>query len=123
MKNKPNLFAVLTSLIRLQIKRFADLTQLASLEAKLAGKSFIRILVLIYIMGFFLLSTWLGLLVILFVWLISLQVSWLMAAFVVTLLNFTTLIIILFTILKMKQNLFFPATRRQIANTSIKKVL
>jgi hypothetical protein len=118
MKNRTSLFVIVSTLISLHIKRMTNFIQLATLEAKLTGKTLIRMTILLYVMGFFVLSTWASLLLILFIYLVSLQFSELFAAFIIMLLNLAGLFIIVFSLLRMKQDLLFPATRRQIANVS-----
>lgn len=115
-KKKPSLLMIITNLVGAYVKRLTDLTQLASLEAKLAVKSLIKIIILVYFLGFVFISTWLCLLLVLFLYLVSLQFSWISAAFIITSLNCIIFFIIIFSIFKLKKNIFFPATRRQIGH-------
>jgi uncharacterized membrane protein YqjE len=119
MRNKTTqtLFAIFSNLIHAYVKRITDLVQLAGLEARLAGKTLIQISILIYIVSVLLISTWFCMLLLLFIYLVSLQFTWVVAAFIITILNVALLFVTIFSILKIKRNLFFPATRRQLEIT------
>lgn len=114
-KTATSFFMIILNLISAYVKRFADISRLTVLEAKLAGITLIKITILIYIMSLLLFSTWLCILLVLFMYLISLHYSWLFASSLITIVNFVLLILVTFFVLKLKRNLLFEATRRQLA--------
>jgi hypothetical protein len=99
----PNLFRVINNMTRL-IKQ----------DAYLAGRSVVLIITLAVMLACLLTSTWLGILAVIFVCLIKLKWSWIIATTIVFLLNFLLLLVIGMVISKAKENLSFPATRRQL---------
>jgi uncharacterized membrane protein YqjE len=107
---------IITNIIQASIKIITGLMHLARLETHLARKSFIIIIVLIFCLGSLLTSTWLSLLVVLFIWLVSMHWSWLFSALIILFLNVVIFTSFLLSILKIKENLLFHATRRQLHN-------
>ena len=90
------------------------ITSLMAAEARLAGKSIILLITLSIVLASFITSTWICLLVMLFVFFTSLGWSVAAALTIIFLLNLLTLIIILFIMLRVKKNLLFPKTRRNL---------
>lgn len=119
MRKKPGLTSILSNLLIAYINRLTDLIHLAGLEAKLAVKTLVNIIILIFIMIIFLISTWLCFLFLVFSYLISLHLSWVFSAFILTLLNIILFAVVCLFILKIKKNLFFPATRKQLKNDNV----
>lgn len=121
MKHKKSLGLVfiLKNLLQAYLKRLSDLSHLAGLEAKLAGRTIITLTLLSIILVFIVLSTWLSLLLLVFIFLVSLHYTLLFASLVITGLNFFLLIILYFSMVRIKKNLYFPATRRQLANMNL----
>ena len=114
-----NLTTLIRNLIRAYLKRLSDITRLAKLEARLAGKSFIRILFLLFILGFLFMSGWLCILLMLFLCFISLQFSFLSSALIITFINLLLMIGILLYVKHLKKALFFPVTRKQLNETKL----
>lgn len=90
-----------------------NLMQLASLETQLALKSVLRILMLSVVFAMLVVTTWIGLLAALFVFLLSLHLSWLLTFLIVGLLNISMLVGVGLLILRVKKDMSFTATRRQ----------
>lgn len=107
---------ILKDLLQAYLKRLSDLSELAGLEAKLAGRTLITLVLLGVLMVFLILSTWFSLLLLLFVFLIYLHCSLILASSIITGLNVVALVILYFSMVKIKKNLYFPATRRQLAS-------
>lgn len=108
---------MLLNLVRLRVRRVTDLVQLIGLETKLAGRTLVRIIILMFVMIVLIIATWIAILVMIFTFLIAFHFSALTAAIIITLLNLILLIAVIIAILRIKENLFFPATRRQLSNT------
>ena len=121
--NHTNITTLLKTLIETYIKRLSNLTQLASLEAKLAGKTLIKITILLLIAIFLVASAWFSLLLVTYLYLVSLHYSWLCSAIIVACINIFLLVLVLMYILIIKKYLFFPATRRQIGNTHLNSAI
>jgi hypothetical protein len=102
-------------------KRLMNLLRLAKLEAQLAGKTFWQLLLLCFIFSGLLLSAWLSILGLLFVFLLSFHLSWLLIFSLIVLLNFFLLLVIGLFIMYLKKNMLFPATRRQWNKDNAKK--
>jgi hypothetical protein len=107
---------IITNIIQASIKIITGVMHLTSLEANLARKSFIIIIALIFCLASLLTSTWLSLLVVLFIWLLSMHWSLLFSALIIMSLNVIIFTTLLLSILKIKENLLFHATRRQLHN-------
>lgn len=117
MKNKKfNLFLTFKYLITSYLKRWTDFTHLAQLEAKLAFHTVLQLTILVYILGFILTATWISLLLLLFLYLVSLHYSLIFCAAVILIMNLCLLLGMILYILKIKQRLYFNATRRQLTH-------
>lgn len=112
--NHTNVITVIIKLIQAHLKRLSDILHLASLEAKLAVKTSFSLAALFFIVCILLTSSWLSLLFLLCSFILSLGYSLLFSALVIASLNILLLIISCLIIWKLKQNLFFPATRKEI---------
>ncbi|MBA3661818.1 MAG: hypothetical protein H0W64_08830 [Gammaproteobacteria bacterium] len=117
-KDSISLFNIAKHLLQAYLKKISDVTQLATLEAQLAGRTFITMMVLFVVLFFFLISTWLSLLVLLFFFFIWLQFSSLAASAMIVLFNALVVLSTCVYLKQIKKNLFFPATRRQLAHFS-----
>lgn len=89
---------------------------LFSLEAKIAGRSLVIILMLGFLLGLLLTAFWLCLLTIFTVYLVSIHWSLLSALGLVAALNAIFILIVFVLILQHKNNLTFPEIRRQFHN-------
>lgn len=116
-KKKPTLSKAILNLIFLVPTFFSILSKIATLvefEARLAGKSLIRLIVLSIVFGTLLTATWLGVLAVLFSYLQSLLLTPLLSLFIILLLNIVLLVIIGFCLNSTKKNLLFPEIRNQL---------
>lgn len=118
-KKRSTLILIIKNLAQMYLNRLGNIAQLASLEAQLARKTLATIVFLFLILAFLLISTWMSLLLLLFIYLISLHYSLLFASSVIVGLNIILLLVIVLYLQKIKKNLFFPATRRQLSNLGI----
>jgi predicted membrane protein len=113
-KNSLNIFAIVKNLTQTFFKLVTDLKNLAAAEAQLAISS-LATMVFLYVLGALLsLTTWLSILGMIIASLIAFHFSLLFAFFFVTLLNVIAVGLIALYILRMKENLKFKATRRQL---------
>jgi uncharacterized membrane protein YqjE len=99
-------------------KLVSDVFHLASAEAALAKQSLANIVLLSFVFGALFTSTWLCVLGLIVTSLMALfQLSLLASIAIVTLLNFIMIAIAAVIFIKLKGNLFFRATRRQLSST------
>lgn len=109
------LVGVIKNLVQTLLHFLGDLTSLASLEARLAGKSLLSLVLLTFVLGAFFISAWLCFLALLTVFFVSvLQYSWLVSLSLVLLSNLLMILVVGFVMAKLKDNLLFRATRRQL---------
>jgi len=87
---------------------------LASYEAKLAGKSLIKIIIIAIVSGIVVAATWLCLLAIYGLYLVSLGWSYQATLFIILLINLLILVILAILIMYTEKNLSFRATRHHI---------
>lgn len=116
-ENNFSIVATLQSLAQTFFKALADAASLVGAEALLAGKSLINIVVLIVVMRILAIITWLCLCGSLAVYLAQLTQSWSISLLALALVNFIALFAVYLMQLKLKKNLSFPATRRQLLNS------
>lgn len=102
----PSLFSLITNMIRL-----------IGYEAQLAGRSLIIIVVLCIFLATLLTSTWLCLLSMLFVYLIS-YLNLIVSLGIIFLLNLFLMLVVGIILARTKKNLLFPETRRQFSHLS-----
>ncbi|EKD72617.1 MAG: hypothetical protein ACD_45C00623G0003 [uncultured bacterium] len=98
------------------INILSNVIALVNLETRIAGKTIVAILTLAVIYATLLTATWLSLLAILVVYLVSLQWSLLVSLLIALALNIVCLLVIGLILLRMKKNLFFPATVSECRN-------
>lgn len=91
----------------------SNMVSLLGVEARLAGKALLIILLLSLMFASLLTISWVCLLGMLFLYLISLHWSWLFSLFVIFMGNTILLLMIGIIILTIKNNLFFSATREK----------
>lgn len=111
-KKALSLIKIFKNLIQAYVQRITDITHLASLEARLAIKTLITISILCLVIVLFAISFWLNLLLVFYLYLVSLHYSFLASAIFILGLNFVAILVTYLVIRKIKKNLFFPATRR-----------
>lgn len=92
------------------------MTELIGAESRIAVKSIILIIMLSAIFGCLLVASWLCLMGVVCVYLVSLQLSWMSSLLIIFSLNILILIFIGIYIIRVKERLFFPATRYQVRN-------
>jgi len=115
-KKKPSFSRAILNLIVLVPTIFGLLQKIVTLleaEARLAGQSFIQLIVLSMVFGSLLTATWVGVLAMLYLYFQSLAWTPLLSLFVLFVINVLTLIIVAFCLCKAKKNLFFPEVRSQ----------
>lgn len=124
-EKKTSLIPILVNLAQAYLKRLCDVIELASLEARLAVRTLFSLAILFFVACILVFSSWLCLLFLAFLYLVSLQYTPLFAASIITLMNVVLLLTCGIYIWNVKRNLFFPATRKQLygANNADKELL
>lgn len=117
-----SIFSAITDLVLFYIKRVSDLVHLAALEAQLALRTLVVIAILIFITTSLLTVCWASLLTFIFFYLVSIQFSNLLASGIIFFINVIVLATIVFAIYKIKDNLFFPATTKQLSEHNVSKL-
>lgn len=118
-KESSNIFGIFKNLLLSHAKRLVDLFYLANLEARLAGKTLVSLIVMAVLLLFLLSSTWLSLLFLIFFIFLYFNFSQLFAATIIFLLNLLMIGAIYIYVRIIRKNLTFPATRRQLANITL----
>ncbi|MDR3477394.1 MAG: phage holin family protein [Gammaproteobacteria bacterium] len=113
-ENKVSFTGLITNLFQTSFKLVSDTISLANAEAHLAGRSLKEIVILSFFLAALLSTTWFCVIAMIVCYLVSMHFSWLAALSTVTLLNIFLMIVIGIVMLKLKHNLTFPATRRQL---------
>ena len=90
---------------------------LIGLEARLAGRSIITIIIFTFVFGISLTSTWLCILAMLYNYFLSLHWSWQLAGSLIILLNLLLMIVSAIILSKSKNNLTFPVTRKHFLHS------
>jgi len=90
------------------------LTSLVGMEARLAGRSLIILVMLSIVGGILLAAIWICVLAMFYIYLIAWHWSPLQILALITVLNIVLLFIIGWVMSKFKRNLTFPETRRQL---------
>lgn len=116
-----SLFRLIKQIMHSGFSLASDLLTLARLESKLAKQSLTRIIALLFLAAILLFSTWFYFLVFLVIYLVSLHINLLISLSLITLLNIVLLFIVCIYISKLRANLFFPVTRRQLKIASSSK--
>jgi hypothetical protein len=120
-ENKASIVKIVANVFQSVFKLFRDITILASAEARLARASAANLIIMVFVLGALLTCTWLTLLGLLIAYLLSIKISLVFALASAVVINLFLLMIVLLIMLKLKSNLFFPATRKQISRT--KKII
>lgn len=95
-------------------KVFSDTFGLFSLEVRRAGLTLMWMVALGAVGALLMVTAWIGLMLVLVLWAVSLGVHWTVAILTVSLANALVAAVCLFVCLMMSRNLLFPATRRQL---------
>lgn len=93
---------------------FSDLFRLFSLEVRRAGLTLMWMVALGAIAAMLVVTAWLGLMVALTLWAVSLGVTWTSAIVAISLANLLVAANSLFVCVTMSRNLLFPAIQRQL---------
>jgi len=113
-KNSASFLEVVNNITKTFFTLLSDTFSLAKLEMNLARES-LGYIVILSLIGISLLSiTWLCVIGIIFLLLVSLHFSVLTALLSITLLNIFLLACIITALIRLRRNLHFPATRRQL---------
>lgn len=113
-KKKPSFSRAILNLVVLVPTVFGLLQKVVALlevEARLAGRSFIQLIVLSMVFGSLLTATWVGVLAMLYLYFQSLLWTPLLSLFMLFIINVAMLIIVTLCLCKAKKNLFFPEVR------------
>jgi hypothetical protein len=119
-KKKPESSSIVKTILNLVIllptlyNLVGKIVALASYEARLAGKSLIKIIIIAIMSGILLASTWLCLSAIYGLYLVSLGLSYQVTLFVIVLVNLLILCIFAILIMYTEKNLSFRATRHHL---------
>jgi hypothetical protein len=121
--SKGALMGAVMSLVLLVPKLFnfmGNISTLVKLEAQQAGRNLTIIVLLMFISAILLTSSWLCLLGLAYLYLVSLHIGAIPALTIVTIFNLLLLLIIGLIIYTLKRNLFFPATFAQLSKAKLK---
>lgn len=108
------LIVLIPSLVSL----FSNITTLVSIEARLAGKSILSIVVLSLFLASLLTTMWICILALAFVYLVSLHISIMISLTILLLSNLILFCIIVLIIARKRNKLLFPMTRQQLRSIS-----
>jgi hypothetical protein len=120
--SKGALTGAVMSLVMIVPKLFnfvGNISTLVKLEAQQAGRNLTIIVLLMFISAILLTSTWLCLLALAYLYLMSIMGA-IPALTIVTIFNLLLLLIIGLIIYTLKRNLFFPATFAQLSRSKLK---
>lgn len=118
MENNQSLKSITTILYHTLFKLIKDISDLASMEAQLASKSLGYIACLFFAVFLFSIGLWLGISVLFCISLVLLGFNWAFALFILCILNGIFIYLSVSYILKLKENLSFKATKRQLINAA-----
>lgn len=115
-ENKSNLYLseIIKNIVQIFFKLIKDYKRLITAEMQLAGKSLFNILILSLGIIAVLTTTWICLLGILIFYLRLWQWGWVSSLLIASGVNISVLLCLAWVMLKMKANLSFQATRRQL---------
>lgn len=109
---KWSVFRLLTDGLETFFKLFRGFADLLGLEAQLAKRSLVTIVILALCLWCLLIATWLSVLALILAVLLTLHVGLLVSLSSIVLLNLLLILVICWVVLRLKKDLFFPATRR-----------
>lgn len=122
-RKKPiSFFGLIQDILEIYLERTIDLIRLISLEKELAKKTALQVLILSFIFAVLFISTWLSLLTLFFLGLRALHINDLISALLIVVLNASLLAAIWFYIVKIKEDMFFPVTRKQLSASHRKSI-
>lgn len=115
-KKKDGFSSTVVKLVLLATNFFSfmdNLTALIKLEARLAGKSLVAIVILSFLIVTLITSSWLLILTMLYFYFISLQWTATFSIFILLLFNIFFLVIVGIILSKVKNDLLFPLSREK----------
>lgn len=113
-ESKVSLSQLVNNWARTFFKLLSDMAQLVSLEAQLAKRSLVTIVILLIVLACLLMTTWMSLLALIVAFFLYLHFTLVTSVLIIVLLNIFLIIGVYAFILKLKEDLFFPVTRRQL---------
>jgi hypothetical protein len=113
-QNSSGIFTSISNSARAYLDRLYAIFRLAKLETKLLFKTCRDLGILIFVLLIFAASTWFSFMLVLYMFLLTFNYSSLFAAMVLSFCNLIALTIVFLAILKIKNNLFYPATRQEM---------
>lgn len=113
-RQQPGLQDLIKNLTDSFFQLIRDVMLLAKAEAALAKRSLVVLLLLSFLAAALLMTLWIGIQALFFLGLLHFHYSQLIALCIVTAVNFLLFMLVVVRILKVKEYLFFPATRRQL---------
>jgi len=116
-KNKVSILKLAMDIFQNFFKLLGDLRKLANLEAQLARKSLVKIIILSFFLATIFTATWLCILGLIVATLMAYGFNLITAISIVTLINIFIIAVSVICILKLKNDLSFHATRRQLKHT------
>ena len=122
MPKKLSLSRVISKLIRVVpnvLNLACNMTSLLELEARLASRTVVYLLMLICMSVVLLTSTWMCMLAMIFIYLTMIHVNIFLILFILILLNIVLLLIIGMIVSKIQKNIFFPNVRRLVRKSLI----
>lgn len=112
-KNGISKFVIDTVMIVFSLyKVIPNFISLVEMEARLAGRSVVKLLILYLLSGVLLLSIWMCINGMCFAYLISLQFSFIFSFFLMTIINLMLWLVVALAIVKTAKNFSFTRTRR-----------
>lgn len=92
--------------------------ELVTQEVRRAGLTLMWLVALATVAALLIVTAWLGLMVVLALWIVSLGTTWVVAIALVALANLLAACVVIVIGILLSRNLLFPATRRQISGRS-----
>lgn len=109
----------LSKLLALVREALSDFLELVSLEARGAGLALVWMMVGGLLAAVFIVTAWAGLMAALALYLVSLDMLPIAAVIVVAVVNLIAGAVMLYWCIGLSRHLLFPATRRQLAGTTL----
>lgn len=117
-KKRPSIAETLLHVVTLVpnlVNLATNVTSLLNVELRLAGRNIMMLVTLSVLFALLLMTTWLGVLTLLFIYLTSLQLSMAASVAFLMLLNIIVMMFLFIFLMRAKTELFFPRTSREIS--------
>lgn len=118
--NDPSLKETITALSKNLVTLVKDFLELATLESRLAVKSLLTIIGLIFGVSMLMLTAWIFLVASLVYLLVTLGLSWPLALVLMASLNLLLVVPVMLWIVNLHHRIYFPITRKQLSTEAIK---